>query len=169
MRLALGYDMNNTVYQQPRDLRAAHDKMVQESNKEKMDERIREVEQKYSDIRLNYRKLRNIYFYEDDTYMIRPARSAKEIVEEGRLLHHCVGGDSYLNKHNDGRSYILMLRFKDKEEETYITVEISSGKALIMQWYGARDRKPDEKNMQKWLDQYLEQLRNKQKQLARTA
>lgn len=169
MRLALGYDMNNTVYQQPRDLRAAHDKMVQESNKEKMDERIREVEQKYSDIRLNYRKLRNIYFYEDDTYMIRPARSAKEIVEEGRLLHHCVGGDSYLNKHNDGRSYILMLRFKDKEEEPYITVEISSGKAHIMQWYGARDRKPDEKNMQKWLDQYLEQLRNKQKQLARTA
>ena len=169
MRLALGYDMNNTVYQQPRDLRAAHDKMGQESNKEKMDERIREVEQKYSDIRLNYRKLRNIYFYEDDTYMIRPARSAKEIVEEGRLLHHCVGGDSYLNKHNDGRSYILMLRFKDKEEEPYITVEISSGKAHIMQWYGARDRKPDEKNMQKWLDQYLEQLRNKQKQLARTA
>lgn len=62
MRLALGYDMNNTVYQQPRDLRAAHDKMVQESNKEKMDERIREVEQKYSNIRSNYRKLRNIYF-----------------------------------------------------------------------------------------------------------
>lgn len=169
MRLALGYDMNNTVYQQPRDLRAAHDKMVQESNKEKMDERIREVEQKYSNIRSNYRKLRNIYFYEDDAYMIRPARSAKEIVEEGRILHHCVGGDNYLRKHNDGRSYILMLRFKDKTEEPYITVEISSNKPEIIQWYGERDRKPDAKNMQKWLKHYLKQLKEKQEMLAKTA
>lgn len=169
MRLALGYDMNNTVYQQPRDLRAAHDKMVQESNKEKMDERIREVEQKYSNIRSNYRKLRNIYFYEDDAYMIRPARSAKEIVEEGRILHHCVGGDNYLRKHNDGRSYILMLRFKDKTEEPYITVEISSNKPEIIQWYGERDRKPDAKNMQKWLKHYLKQLKEKQEILAKTA
>ena len=169
MRLALGYDMNNSVYQQPRDLRAAHDKMVLESNKEKMDERIREVEQRYFNIRLKYRKLRQIYFYEDDTYMIRPARSAKEIVEEGRILHHCVGGDSYLRKHNDGKTYILMLRFKDKAEEPYITVEVSSEKAYIRQWYGARDKKPDEKNMQKWLDQYLEQLKSRQKELLRTA
>lgn len=169
MRLALGYDMNNTVYQQPRDLRAAHDKMVQESNKEKMDERIREVEQKYSNIRSNYRKLRNIYFYEDDAYMIRPARSAKEIVEEGRILHHCVGGDNYLRKHNDGRSYILMLRFKDKTEEPYITVEISSNKPEIIQWYGERDRKPDAKNMQKWLKHYLKQLKEKREMLAKTA
>lgn len=169
MRLALGYDMNNTVYQQPRDLRAAHDKMVQESNREKMDERIREVEQKYSNIRSNYRKLRNIYFYEDDAYMIRPARSAKEIVEEGRILHHCVGGDNYLRKHNDGRSYILMLRFKDKAEEPYITVEISSNKPEIIQWYGERDRKPDAKNMQKWLKHYLKQLKEKQEMLTKTA
>ena len=101
--------------------------------------------------------------------MIRPARSAKEIVEEGRILHHCVGGDNYLRKHNDGRSYILMLRFKDKTEEPYITVEISSNKPEIIQWYGERDRKPDAKNMQKWLKHYLKQLKEKQEMLAKTA
>ena len=90
-------------------------------------------------------------------------------MEEGRILHHCVGSDNYLNKHNDGKSYILMLRFKDKAEEPYITVEIDSGKEYILQWYGARDRKPDKENMQKWLNQYLEQLRNKQKQLEKIA
>lgn len=169
MRIALGYDMNNTVYQQPRNLRTAHDKMVLESNKEKMDERIRFVEQRYSNIRANYRRLRKIYYFEDDKYLIRPARSAREIVEEGRILHHCVGGNGYLRKHNDGQTYILMLRFKDKAEEPYITVEINTGNSEIIQWYGEKDRKPDKKNMQKWLDQYLEQLRNKQKQLARTA
>lgn len=169
MRLALGYDMNNTVYQQPRNLVTAHDQIVLESNKEEMDIRIREVEQKYPSIRAIYRELRKIYFYEDDTYLIRPARSAGEIVREGRLLHHCVGGDNYLGKHNRRESYILMLRFKDKAEEPYITVEISSNKPEIRQWYGTNDRKPDAKNMQKWLNDYLKQLKEKREMLAKTA
>lgn len=169
MRLALGYDMNNTVYQQPRNLVEAHNQIVLESNKEEMDIRIREVEQKYPSIRAIYRELRKIYFYEDDTYLIRPARSAGEIVREGRLLHHCVGGDNYLGKHNRRESYILMLRFKDKAEEPYITVEISSNNPKIRQWYGTNDRKPDAKNMEKWLNDYLKQLKEKREMLAKTA
>ena len=96
MRLALGYDLNNTVYQQPRRLGEAHAQMVMETNKEETDKRLREVKERYPNIRNNYRALRKRYFYEDDNYIIRPARSAEEIVAEGRILHHCVGGDNYL-------------------------------------------------------------------------
>ena len=168
MRLDLGYDLNNTVYQYPRDLRAAHDEMVYLFNKEKLDKRIEEVKRKYPNIQQSYKKLREKYYFEDDEYLIRPARSAGEIVEEGRILHHCVGGDSYLRKHNNGESYILMLRFKDMPERPYITVEIESEKASIRQWYGDKDRKPDRKNMQQWLKQYICNLKDKQK-MGRTA
>ena len=99
MRLSLGYDLTNTVYQQPRDLEAAHNKMAAEQNKKEADKRLQEVKKRFAGIRNSYRKLRNRYFYEDDEYIIRPARSAEEIVMEGRILHHCVGGDSYLRKH----------------------------------------------------------------------
>lgn len=166
MRLDQGYDLNNTVYQYPRDLRAAHDEMVYLINKEKLDKRMEEVKWKYPNIQQNYKKLREKYYFEDDEYLIRPARSAGEIVEEGRILHHCVGGDSYLRKHNNGDSYILMLRFKDMPERPYITVEIEGEKASIRQWYGDKDRKPDQKNMQKWLDNYLKHLKEKQRVLA---
>lgn len=153
MRQSLGYDMQNTVYLKPRDLEAAHDRMVAEQNKEKADERLKEVAEKYPDIRKSYRRLRKRYFYEDDMFLIRPARSAEEIVMEGRTLHHCVGGNGYLGKHNRGESYILMLRFKKMPETPYITVEIS-GEGQILQWYGCHDKKPDKENMQKWLDIY---------------
>lgn len=166
MRLDQGYDLNNTVYQYPRDLRAAHDEMVYLINKEKLDKRMEEVKRKYPNIQQSYKKLREKYYFEDDEYLIRPARSAGEIVEEGRILHHCVGGDSYLRKHNNGDSYILMLRFKDMPERPYITVEIEGEKASIRQWYGDKDRKPDQKNMQKWLDNYLKHLKEKQRVLA---
>lgn len=159
MRLNLGYDLNNAIYQHPRNLEGAHNRMVIESNKEALDKRIRETEEKYPHIKQNYRRLRKKYGYEDDTYIIRPARSAGEIVTEGRILHHCVGGDGYLKKHNDGTTYILMLRFKKEPEIPYITVEIDGKRPRIIQWYGLRDKKPDEKDMQQWLDDYVMQMK----------
>ncbi len=161
MRVSLGYDLNNSVYQQPRDLEAAHNKMAAEMNKEEIDKRLQEVKKRFACIRNRYRKLRNQYFFEDDDYIIRPARSAEEIVTEGRVLHHCVGGDSYLGKHNDGQTYILMLRFSKEPEIPYITVEIERDTHRIIQWYGLHDRKPDREHMQKWLDDYVGHLKRK--------
>jgi len=160
MRLNLGYDLNNTVYQQPKDLGAAHTKMVMETNKGETDKHLREVAERYPNIRHSYRSLRKKYFYEDDSYIIRPARSAEEIVMEGRILHHCVGGSNYLNKHNTGKTYILMLRFKSEPDIPYITVEIDANNPRIIQWYGEKDGKPDEKNMQEWIDAWLMKLKS---------
>lgn len=159
MRLTLGYDLNNTVYQQPRDLGAAHTRMVLETNQEEMDQHLKRAEEQYPEIRRAYRGLRNKYFYEDDSYLIRPARSAEEIVMEGRLLHHCVGGDTYLSKHNTGKTYILMLRYKTEPDIPYITVEIDAMNPRIIQWYGNKDGKPDQENMQAWLDAWLMKLK----------
>lgn len=160
MRINLGYDLNNTVYQQPQDLEAAHNKMVIETNKGEMDKHLKEVAERYPEIRHVYRGLRNKYLYEDDIYIIRPAKSAEEIVMEGRLLHHCVGGNTYLDKHNTGKAYILMLRFKEKPDIPYITVEIDAKNPRIIQWYGDKDKKPDEKNIQSWLDAWLKKLKS---------
>lgn len=159
MRVNAGYDLSNSVYQQPRDLEAAHNKLVMKSNKAKMDRHLEEVAERYPEIRKSYKKLRNKYYYEDDRYIIRPARSAEEIVMEGRLLHHCVGGNAYLGKHNTGQTYILMLRFREEPDVPYITVEIDAKNPTILQWYGDKDRKPDRENMRKWLNTWLKKLK----------
>lgn len=159
MRINLGYDISNTVYQQPQDLEAAHNKMVMETNKEEMDKHLKEVAERYPEIRHVYRRLRNKYLYEDGRYIIRPARSAEEIVMEGRLLHHCVGGNTYLDKHNTGKTYILMLRFKEEPDVPYITVEIDAKNPRILQWHGNKNKKPDENNVRTWLDTWLMKLK----------
>lgn len=158
MRRVLGYDMSNSVYQHPKDLKQAHDKMVAERNKNIADARLIEVAIKFPEIKKNYRSLRTRFLYEDDTYIIRPARKAEEIVEEGRTLHHCVGSDTYLKRHNEGTSYILFLRFKATSKTPYITIEITDD-LKIKQWYGAHDKKPDEEKMQQWLDAYVTRLK----------
>lgn len=157
MRVQRGYDLTNTVYQKPRNLETAHNKMIAEIDKEKQDNRLKEVAEKFPLIRRNYRKLRRMYLYEDENFIIRPARSAEEIVQEGRILHHCVGSDTYLKKHNEGTNIILMLRFKDQQEIPYITVEIDG--VRIIQWYGAHDKKPDKENINRWLNVYITRLK----------
>lgn len=160
MRERRGYDLHNTVYQQPRDLSAAHRQMVTETNREEVKKRLEETEERYENIKKRYRSLRKEYYYEDAMYVIRPARSAAEIVMEGRILHHCVGGDNYLSKHNEGKSYILMMRLPKEPETPYITIEINPEQKRIVQWYGERDTKPDKEKIQSWLDNYLEKLKS---------
>lgn len=158
MRLRLGYDLSNTVYQYPHDLQQAHEDMILEMNKDELDKRIRDVKIRFGQIQRNYRQLRKKYFYEDDEYVIRPARSAEEIVIEGRILHHCVGGDGYLRKHNENKTHILLLRRKADQESPYITVEIENNSNKILQWYGSCDKKPNKAKMQKWIDNYESKL-----------
>lgn len=76
--------------------------------------------------------------------MIRPAASAGEIIEEGRTLHHCVGGDNYLSRHSIGTSYILFMRYKKSPEIPLCTIEIK-GKRFCN---GMRlhDQKPDQRS-----------------------
>ena len=161
MREDLGYDMNNTVYLFPRDLSAAHAKMVREHNKQEADKWLQRVAEKYPLIKKHYRRLRKAFYYEDENFLIRPARNAEEIVMEGRILHHCVGGDNYLDKHNNGTSTILFLRTAKEPEMPYITVEINMNTLDILQWYGAHDKKPDQKNMDRWLNTYITRLKCK--------
>lgn len=159
MRKELGYDMRNTVYLFPRNLEKAHMEMAMQQNKTEADRRIRETEAKYPLIRKHYRQLRKRFYFQDEEFVIRPARSAEEIVQEGRILHHCVGGDRYLEGHNKGCSIILFLRNKKKPKVPYITVEINAETLSIAQWYGAMDKKPDKERMQKWIDNYVTRLK----------
>lgn len=157
MKENMGYDISDSVIQYPKDLAAAHRNVVNEFNTKVAEKRAQEKDKQYPEIKKKYRSLKAKYYYESGDYIIRPAKSAGEIVTEGRVLHHCVGGDGYLSGHNAGRAIILFLREKENPETPYITIEITGN--VIKQWYGAYDKKPDKEKIGPWLEEYLEQLR----------
>lgn len=160
MRAAAGYEMND-IHIFPHDFRRRHDEMVLETEKAKLDARKKEVLKKFAKIKSKYHSLSDKYSAAAGGYIIRPAKDAAEIVTEGRVLHHCVGGDNYLSSHNNGRSFILFLRKISKKDIPYITVEIRGNE--IIQWYGAYDKKPDKKLIDAWLDTYCKELVKREK------
>lgn len=162
MRIDQGYEMND-IQLFPKDMRRRHDEMVLEAEKAKFDKRKKEVLAKYTRIKSKYRRLSEKYTAAAGGLIIRPAKDAAEIVSEGRILHHCVGGNNYLSSHNDGRSFILFLRKINDKDMLYITVEIRGNE--IIQWYGAYDRKPDEQMIEAWLKKYIKELKKHEKML----
>ena len=161
MREELGYDMTNSVFLYPRDLEQAHDQMVKESTARHDELYIRKKNKEFPGIAKRYESLCKRYQAAAEGYVIRPAKDAGEIIMEGRKLHHCVGGDTYLSKHNRGETSILFLRKEKTPNTPYITIEIDGTK--IRQWYGAHDRKPEKEFFDKLLEEYTRQLENRKK------
>lgn len=161
MREELGYDMTNEVYIHPKNLKKKHDEMVKERNARRDEVHIRNKLKEYPDIAKRYEKLNAKYYYENGEWIIRPARDAAEIIMEGRNMHHCVGGDNYLRKHNEGKTTILFLRKVNSPDKCYCTIEIKDKE--ILQWYEAHDKKPHKDIIDPLLEEYVAQIGIKKK------
>lgn len=155
IKAELGYDMKNSIFVYPRNLKAEHDKVVIEKSEKESNELAQKMNIKFVDIEKRFKKANKLYSFQSGKLFIRPAKCAAEIVNEGRLLHHCVGGETYLSKHANKKSIILFLR--TEEDVPYITVEMKPD-GQIAQWYGDYDEKPDKAKIQKWLNKYTKQL-----------
>ena len=98
--------------------------------------------------------LNEFYGFKDKNYKIVAPENAGDIIEEGRVLHHCVGGEGYLNKHNTQRSFILFMRKVSEPTERYYTIEVDSRDNRIIQYYGAYDKKPDQEQVDIFLNKW---------------
>ena len=66
--------------------------------------------------------------------------SSAEIVQEGRTLHHCVGG--YAARHIEGKTTILFIRKRRTPGRSFLTVELAAdkrGRVSIVQVHGYRN------------------------------
>lgn len=152
MRIELGYDLSNNVYSKPRDLDAAHQEMVLQTDEKRLKEKSIAADEKYIQIPKLVKQLSKVYLYKDEKYQIVIPKSAGDIIEEGHILHHCVGGDSYLRAHDRQTSTILFLRHTQNPDERFVTIEIK--RDSIVQWYGAYDKKPEQADVNNWLKEY---------------
>lgn len=117
---AIELDIKNPVVLMPKNLKKAHDSATKEHNR-RLDA---EAEKKCEEVKLKYERL---YAWSDGEYFIRPAASSREIIQEGKALHHCVGG--YADRHIEGKIAILFMRRCCTPEESYVTIEMQ-GKTL---------------------------------------
>ena len=103
----------------PRDLIAAHDEMSSRI-------RTRESEKLRTRFERRREALDYMAWVDDETgLLIRPAASQAELIAEGTTLHHCVA--SYAESHANGRTAIFFIRYIEKPDEPFFTLEYRGG------------------------------------------
>lgn len=126
---ALGYDLAVHNVLLPKDFHEAHDAAIRGLSLADFRELTKAQQRK-----LKARAKR--YEWRIGGYVFRFPLAAREIVEEGRALGHCVGG--YAGRHMDGKTNIVFLRRADTPDKSLYTIEIDG--AEVRQAYGAHNR-----------------------------
>ena len=114
----LQYDVKNSFILFPRELKAAHDSVA----KTLKDKRTAEHEKAIAG---SFDEWQKRYQYQSKELMMIPPHSAKEIVDEGAALHHCVR--LYVKNVAERKSVILFVRSVDEPDKSLCTVEVKDG------------------------------------------
>lgn len=128
----LGYDFREETVRLPKDLKDRHDAAAaiirheaSEKEKKRYDKRRKQLEKRFA--------------FELDGLKILVPASSVEIVQEGKTLHHCVGG--YAARHLEGKATILFLRKSRKPGRSFLTIELyeERGKWKLRQIHGYKN------------------------------
>lgn len=137
----------------PKDLVRAHDrqnKRYQAAKDELLNSRIAE-----RGVTLN-----QLSFEDAELgYLIRPCMNHGELINEGKLLHHCVAG--YAESVASGKTSIFFIRKTAEADQPFYTLELDPEKREVRQNRGLRncDRTPEVvKFEQEWLE-YIRRLK----------
>lgn len=139
--LNISLDESNIL---PKDLEQAHDNAVNQLNALK-----REIELNgFKDRKLTLNKLE----MEIDDYKFIIPGKAKELITEGKKLHHCVGGSNYIKDHARGKTTIIFIR--KEVSKPLFTMEFKNNK--IVQLRANRNDNPPKEVWEvtnKWLSE----------------
>ena len=126
-----GKDTNSPKYVCPADLKVEHDKLVAKRNLQRKHERTEQQRRKAIEDEKQYLKAKGIFFglaFTDSLICVKVIESVEEMAEEGRTMHHCVGG---YHKRKD--SLILSATIDGKRIET---IEVSLKTFEVVQCRG---------------------------------
>jgi hypothetical protein len=132
----LGVELNRDQVISPKDLHTAH----QNANKQIMIQQNADY-----DIKISGRlKFLEKYKFMSDEYLIRPAESSLELIEEGSTLNHCVA-THYTVPYANGETNILFIRKLSEPDKPFCTVEVKNNS--VRQAYIKDDRTPDKSTL----------------------
>lgn len=122
----IDYDITNKAVLFPPDIEKAHDRavtMVRYKADEKLRKSFENLAEKYSD-----------YRFEKDGICIRIAKEENELIVEGKILCHCVGG--YGKSHIGGKSIFFVRRANEPQRPWYtLQVNLKTGQQIQLHGY----------------------------------
>ena len=147
-------DTNQALY--PDNLHEAHDYYIQKVKEE--ERRINEEREKAKiENFLKVSKNCEWLSWDNNHYMIMVAPNIESLINEGQLLHHCVGHMNYDQKMAEGGNLIMFVRKIEEPETPFYTVEFDKKTKKIIQCRGDKNASAT-KEVQEFLDEWIKKI-----------
>ncbi|HCT6975648.1 TPA: PcfJ domain-containing protein, partial [Enterococcus faecalis] len=127
--------LNDDTVLYPENLQVAHDNAVNTLNLLKSEIEEKEYEERKKQIKVFEAEI-------DDLLFLTP-HSLQEIIQEGSILHHCVGSQRYLEQHKQGATTIVFIRKKEEPNLPYFTLEYRNQQVTQIQGKSNRQEVPE--------------------------
>ncbi|MBR4017096.1 MAG: PcfJ domain-containing protein, partial [Oscillospiraceae bacterium] len=124
----IGANMTDREVMFPANLKVAHARVIS-AIKYQEDEALRK---KFLKISKNLSALK----WEHNGLLIIPAASESELIAEGKILEHCVGG--YGHAHCEGKS-IFFIRHTQEKDVPYFTLQLNTKTGFVIQNRGQKN------------------------------
>ncbi len=156
----LGYDLTSREILFPPHLDDAHDRAEAAMEARRFEKRLKAEKLKQKQFNKLKKERQRLEFKYGD-YLIRQPKDAEEIIEEGQILRHCVGG--YAERHLRGATTIMFLRRKSEPDKPFFTIEVDNDLEIV-QCHGYRNEFEGEKpkdiiKLEKIYQNYLHELK----------
>ena len=145
--IALELDLTSREILFPRDLQAAHNRTMAQVDLQKN----KADQEKFAKVVKRLEK----FAWERDGLTIRPAREQEELHQEGKTLHHCVGG--YIKRMAEGETAIFFLRKAAEPDTPYYTLELRN-KAVVQCRTVNNKGYNDDEAVKAFVDAWLEEI-----------
>lgn len=154
----LGWNLKEESVLLPKNLDAKHNEAAAEYQKKQEVERIAADAELVKKSQESLERRRKKYNFELGGYSIRIAETPAEILLEGAVLKHCVGGYAY--RHMEGETTILFLRRCDTPAVSLYTIEMHGNRLQqihgfkndALASYGKQPRQAMKWMLDPWLD-----------------
>lgn len=145
----LQIDISYKSVRYPKDLKVAHDRLVQRiiEAKEKIEyARVQELNVFLQEIKLKE--------FKNEQYCIIVPGCRTELIVEGTSLNHCVGQSKYWENHIALKRMIFFVRRNEAVNKPFVTMEIDVVDPQIVQIHGRNDTEPS-KEVKKFANSFL--------------
>jgi len=161
MAQRLHMDVYDSIVYKPKDLTIRHDVLVEEIARRGDDMWTIEIAAKYPDIEKIYHEIKEKYEYAGKDYVMVVPQDIKDIVNDGRVLHHCAASsERYFERISRRECFLLFVRKKSTPDEPWYTVEIQPG-GTIRQKRTRFNRQDDEKEVVKFLREWQKAIKKR--------
>lgn len=166
-------DVKNDMISRPKDVHAAHQRLIMLSQGKEMEKEAKSLEKKWPQVNNVLPGLQK-FEYADKKYAILVPKSILDIVREGHALQHCVHTcDFYFDRIQRNESYLFFLRRAGAEDIPWYTLEVEpSGNIRQKRTTGdnqGKDLEEAKEFLRKWQKEFQKRLTQKEKRLGEKA